>query len=420
MAIKEQHLDSIEKKIHLSNAKEARSVRRSGRLFHRIITRAWMLYHEIVRDDLMIRAQSLSYFTLFSILPMLAGIFLMLGFFAQWGPVQQQFEDYLGKLLEPIPPEHRQFLLTFMMQFKETYVANLTKKSSSIGVFALVILVWLVVQVFINIEDLLNRIWVVNENRSLIDRLQNFIFCVVILPLIWITALSLPSMVSHFTGNRLGGLVEQGVPTLIMVLGLTFLFKYVPNAQVAYKNAFKGALFSTVIFSITSSVLRIYFRFGTETSYGKAAVLPIVAFFIYVMWLIVIIGAEVSFIAQNKYYFIGRILPVSTLGEAAVMTEMLQYMQKNFDEGRKPQSPNEMADHFKVPVGVIIRILQYLLAQNIVAEILVKKRSANTTYLLNISLKALDLPRLMRDFLKISDLERNFDVHTLINSIRVK
>ena len=303
MTIKEQALKKIREKVQQQHELEVQNASGLSHRYHQILRWGYSLFHEFVHDDLTIRAESLSYFTLFSILPLIAGAFLMLSFFSQWAPLQDQFQDFLRNLFEPIPAENRETLISFILQFKTNYLAKINQESASIGIFAFLILGWIVVKVFINIEGLLNRIWSVSENRGIFARAQNFIVCAVVLPLIWIAALSLPAIVRHFIGGEAGILLRQGLPTVLMFLAMGFLFKFVPNAKVTWKCAFTGALFSSVTFLIANLFLSFYFKVGTNTAYGKAAALPLIAVFINVLWLILITGAEVSYIAQNKSRF---------------------------------------------------------------------------------------------------------------------
>ena len=90
MSIKEKKLEKIALKIRHYNEKES--------FFDQVKKKLWILYHEIIRDDVAIRAESLSYFTLFSIMPIVAGLFLLLSAFSQWAPVQNDFQELIQKL----------------------------------------------------------------------------------------------------------------------------------------------------------------------------------------------------------------------------------------------------------------------------------------------------------------------------------
>ena len=114
MSIKQKKLIQLETVIRKNYGHEIQAKTQIRKLRFGFVRWLQMIFHEVIRDDVTIRAESLSYFTLFSILPLIAGIFLLLSFFSQWGPIQDEFQQLLGRLLQPIPEESRDSLLQFM------------------------------------------------------------------------------------------------------------------------------------------------------------------------------------------------------------------------------------------------------------------------------------------------------------------
>lgn len=419
MSLKERKLRNIENQVRKTYQMECES---TGMRRHGYRARRWaeMLYHEVLRDDVAIRAQSLSYFTLFSIMPVMAGLFLMLNFFSQWGPVQNQFQSLLGQILQPIPDDYRETLMSFILEFKDDYLAKITTKSSSIGIFALGVLIWIMAKVFFNVEDMMNRVWLSSEDRPWFERIQNFIVCAVVLPLCMIVAISLPGLLSHFGGGRASFLLEQGLPMLLEFFGMSFLFKYFPNVRVRWKSAFYGAGFSAFLLVFANVFLKIYFKFGTETAYGKAAVLPIVAFFVYVFWMIFILGAEVSFLIQNRSLFLGKRAPTTTLAEAALLQDLLKLLNQQFTEAKTPMTADELAEHFGMPLKSVQKVIRFLQKHQIVAEALPKKKSGASAYVLVRSVETFNLGKLIKDYLDIDLIAQNFDVFATISAIQPK
>ena len=380
-----------------------------------------MIFHEVIRDDVTIRAESLSYFTLFSILPLIAGIFLLLSFFSQWGPIQDEYQQHLGRLLQPIPEESRDSLLQFILKFKEDYLSRINEKSTSIGIFALGILIWIVAKVFMNMEDLMNRIWSVHENRSWFERLQNFVFTGVMFPLICLVSLSLPGIVAHFEGDHAKVWLAEVLPNLMVFFCLSFIFRYLPNVKVFWKSAFMGAAFSSILFWIANSGLKIYFHFGTGTGYGKAVVIPIVAFFIYVEWIVFMLGAEVSFLVQNQSMFTQEPLPDTTLGEAALLLETLKLMEARFKSGERPILAQDIVEIQKVPHASVMKVLEFLVERKLIVSLSGgSTRGVDFAYVLCRSLDGLDLGRLIKDYLNIECLNQSFDVTGLLVSLTNK
>ncbi|MBS1959391.1 MAG: YihY/virulence factor BrkB family protein [Bdellovibrionales bacterium] len=265
-----------------------------------------MLQYEFVKDEIGIRAESLSYFTLFSILPLLAGAFLFVSFFSQWAPVQAGFQGLIERFLSPIPDDYRDDLMDFVVQFKDDYLQKISQNSSSLGIFAFIVLVWIGAKVYFNIENLMNRIWNTDERRSWIERIQNFILCGVIAPVAGVAVITLPTILKSATDIEVGIWWEQGLPLIIVFLSLTFVFKFFPNTRVKWKSALGGSIAGMLMFGAANSLLQIYFRFGTNTAYGKMAAVPLLALFIYVFWMIFILGAELSFLIQHPHVFENR------------------------------------------------------------------------------------------------------------------
>jgi len=259
-----------------------------------------MLYYELIRDDVLIRSESLSYFTLFSLMPIVAGLFLLMKEFFKSPSIQSDLQDLIGRILEPLPPEHREHLLALLFGVKDIYLQRISTGSSTLVCFAFVVLIVIVGKVYINLEDLMNRIWSAPQNRPWFERVRNLILGMMILPTLIFVALSIPNLLDHFAEASLGTFVKKGLPAVLLMSGLFFLFRYFPNVDVKPKNAIKGALLSGVLFFISNTLLTAYFRFGTLSFYGKAGVFPLLAFFVYVSWVIVMVGAEWSYVLQNE------------------------------------------------------------------------------------------------------------------------
>lgn len=297
-AIRTERLKAIRQRVEKAeiSASSAIGVRR---WWYRALAWGHRLHHEFVLDEVSIRAESLSYFTLFSALPVLAGLTLALGWVSVWGPAEERFHSLLEQFLEPIPSAHRQELLAFITQFKDEYLASIQERTTTLGSAAFLVLLWIALQVFLNVENLLNHIWDAPAHRAWWERARNFILSGLVVPIFGALAVAVPSLVSAWFGVSFGFGVQEILPTFVFCLGTFFAYRMFPNTRVSAKSAWLGAGFASTLFLITSSLLHFYFSWGTQTAYGKAASLPLVAFFIFVFWVIFILGAEVSFLHQS-------------------------------------------------------------------------------------------------------------------------
>ncbi len=301
MTVRERTLRRIEESIAAERKLEWEASRPTGRVWHKLRRWGYMVYREITKNDISIRAESLSYYTLFSIFPLLAGVILVLGLFARIGPVDQEFQKALGDGLRSLPDEDRERVVSFVLKFRDYYSQKLNESSFPIAAAAIGAMILVAGKVYYNVEELLNQIWRVSEDRPIHCRIRNFFLCVVILPLSYAIAVSLPALLGHLPGTETISLwLSSGLPALIAFLSLGLLFRYAPNTKVSWKSAFIGAFVTTVGSWIGNFLVSIYFKFGTTTVFGKAAVFPILAFFMYVSWLIFMVGVEVSYLIERE------------------------------------------------------------------------------------------------------------------------
>ena len=418
MSVKEQKLIEIDQKVLQFKLEEKKTKLGLGFYWAKLRTYLFILYYEIVKNDIAIRAESLSYFTLFSMMPLIAGIFLILNAISQWAPVQNEFESLIGNFLQAIPTDQRETLMEFILQFKDQYLATLSHQSGSIGIFALGVLVWIAGKVFFNLESLMNRIWEVKMDRPFFERIQNFVFCIVLFPLAYIAALSIPGMIEHFGQKSVGVILRHGIPTFIAFFSLTFLFKYFPNTKVAWKSAVTGATLSTMCFGASNFFLRIYFHFGTSTAYGKAAILPIFAFFVYVAWIIFILGVEVSLLCQSEEKYSAVRYPQTTLAQALILEKTIGVLSEKFRSGLGAMSSRELSKELCVSFVDLDCVLSFLHKKKII--IAVEREADRGTAVFSIARSVDDqvLLGIIKDFLNLSKISQNLDVFQLLSRLK--
>jgi membrane protein len=418
MSVKERSLKKIEKTILHFHQLERGGRGGTRRYWYGLRRFISMVHYEWVKNDVMIRAESLSYYTLFSFMPLMAGIFLLLGIFSQWGPVQKGFETLLARFLDAIPGEQKKVLLSFILQFRDQYLENLTRKSGSIGVFALGVLVWIGAKVFFNIESLMNRIWAVKENRPFFERVKNFFFCMILLPFVYAATISVPRLIEHFGGKNANLFLDQGLFVLIVFLSLSVVLKFFPNTRVSWKSAYAGALASTLGFGAANFLLRYYFKMGTETAYGKAAVLPIFAYFIYVSWMIFIIGIEISLLTEKGGEMLRKKFPETTLAQSLLLEKLVHLLRHQFEQGKGPITVEEMSKKLDARILVVEAVLEFLTRRGAVSKVELRSGESAEAYALAQAITDDDLLLIIKDFLNLTRLSQSFDVFGLISRLK--
>lgn len=352
---------------------------------------ALMLYREYLRDDIKVRAESLAYLMIFSILPIIAGCFFLFTIFAQFGMVQEAISGLVDRLMQNIPAEHRGFIQDYTLKFKDAYLSSIAGKSGKMGIFALGVLFWVGLQTFNNIDRALNHIWASERDRPFFEQIRNFIVLTVAGPVVIISSLSVPLILKQVAVAQS---VFDSVPILwrflnflvtsgLIVGTFTFLYRYVPVTHVRWKSAISGAVFSALLLQIANALLNVYFRIGTNSAYGKAAIVPLLGFWIYVMWMIIILGAELSYLHQNEKYYIAQRAHSPTWIELEALLAVGAELVTAHFEGRNPVSFAELHTIARLDVTTLRSILNFFEDKGIALRVISEGESeSDDTYAL--------------------------------------
>lgn len=367
---------------------------------------ALMLYHEFLRDEVKIRAESLAFLLIFSLLPLIAGGFFIFTLFAQVGMVQDAMQSVLSNFLSTIPDEHRGFVLDYVLHFKDAYLASIRDKSGSIGIFALAVLAWVGIATFDNIDRTLNFIWSSDRARPFGEQVRNFLVISVAAPFVLIATFSVPLILKKIPATAflldqiplLGYLMNSVLAPLLVVGTFYLLYRYVPVRHVRWKSALAGALFSAVLLGLANYGVHYYFKVGTQTAYGKAAVVPLIAFYIYVVWIIVILGAELSYLMQNQRDILASADFVPSFREGEGLLYTLSSLLVAHRNG-KPVPFDRLLDETRLESGQLHGILDFLERRHLSIEALVTENAGSEgAYVLAKDVTELDLGDLLRQF----------------------
>lgn len=183
---------------------------------------------------------------------------------------------------------------------------------AKIGAVGAVALIFMVIGVLGRIENSFNAIWGVTKARPLWRKFTDYLSVIIVASLLVLAATSLPVLesVARATPNLWGlrgfveglGVINHLVPVLGGTLLFAFLFGFLPNTRVRLPSCFLGALLTTVL-------LMLFFRLcmvlqvgiaNNSRLYGSLVALPILLFWIYSSWQIILLGAEVCYVHQHR------------------------------------------------------------------------------------------------------------------------
>ena len=248
-------------------------------------------------DRLGLTAGSLTFTTLIAIVPVVT---VMLALFTAF-PMFSQFQVALQKyfLQSLVPDAIAKPVLASLTQF--------ASKSSRLGAVGLLVLVASALSLLLTIDRTLNSIWRVRQPRPIAQRVLVYWAAATLGPLVLGMSLSLTSYALSASKGLVGAL-PGGVNLLLQIIqfsllaaGIAALFHYVPNTHVRWRHAVAGGLFVATGFEAAKSGLAWYLESAStfSTVYGAFATVPIFLLWLYLGWVIVLLGAVVAAYAPS-------------------------------------------------------------------------------------------------------------------------
>ena len=277
------------------------SLNKRDSIFINLIRLAYVTLREYRENELALRAMSLVYTTLLSLVPLLAFIISILKAF---GVVDNQLEPFLLNFLEPLGEKgievtHRITEFIGKINF------------GVLGVAGLVMLIYTAVSVITKIEDSMNIIWKIRKGRSIARRLSDYITTLIVGPVLLFAAFGITATLSSNTVvSKILDIEPLGtifftfgkvIPFIFVIIVFTVLYIIIPNTKVHIKSALTGGVAAGIAWHATSWVFHLAVASSTRYAaiYSSLAVLVIFMIWLYLNWLIVLVGAELTFCHQN-------------------------------------------------------------------------------------------------------------------------
>ena len=281
---------------------------RIGRIAATLLRYLYAVLRDIFSGQITMRAMSLVYTTLLSVVPLLAFSFSVLKGLG----IHEKLEQQMYLFLEPLGDRGIQITDKVM-----ALVYNVNGRV--LGGVSLAFFLWTAISMVQKVEESLNYVWYVSENRSFARRFTEYMFVLMIGPLAivialgMITALQNQEIVQYLLGNRIVGSVfvatSKLTPYLLVAAVFAFLYWFMPNTRVRFVPAIVGGIAGGFIWA---SMVIIFTTFVATASarqavYASFAIAIVTLIWLYLNWLILLIGAQLAFYVQNPAYLrIGR------------------------------------------------------------------------------------------------------------------
>jgi membrane protein len=327
-----------------------------------------VLHGFFLEHQCLLRASALTYTTLLALVPMLAFMFA----FLKGLGVQNQLEPLLIDKLSAGSEETVRLLIGYVNKVEV----------GTLGIIGLGALLFSTLLQLETIERALNEIWGVRRGRTLIRRVADYVSMMVIAPVLLLLALTVnaalksQTLIATLLERRLIGdamvLVFTMLPYVAMWGAFTFFYAFIPNTRVKLVPALCGGVFAGTLWQLAQWGY-IEFQIGIakyQAIYGAFAQLPALMVWLYVSWVITLLGAEVTFACQNvAVYSLGRFASLSSFYVKEWLASALYFsLAQAFMEGKGPWSAVAFAQQHRIPIRLLHEILQHLLAARLVVE----------------------------------------------------
>lgn len=331
-----------------------------------------LFVREVIREFWTIegtsRAASLAYTTLLSLIPLLVAFtHILKQYFANLFP---GFSVQIDTILNAVVP-YRSPQITY-------HLARFAENAATASTVGAIVFMFVAFRLFLAVEGAVNQIWKVRSGRGYRQKIIAFTMLFFWGPLLMGLSFTTTAMLQRNRYLRIlfeGDLIFQVVPVFVLFIGFTMLFWLVPSTRVRLPAAMMGALVTTLLFTLVRWLFGIYSAYlmsgRLNIIYGTVGLVVIFLIAIEVMWVVILLGVEVSYVWQNLY-------GVLRATEAQVQDRPqfdlyfalrgLIEISRRFDRREEPPSAYRLAEQFGTTDSQMMRVLRKLEDGKLVAQ----------------------------------------------------
>lgn len=365
------------------------------------------------RKNLALRASALTLYSLMSIVPVVAMIFGIAKGFGLEAYLDEQLRGLLGS--QPV-----------ILENVSDYAHNLlsSTKGGVIAGLGFVLLLWSVLQVLGNIEDSFNSIWYVKQARTWARKFTDYLSIMLVAPVfiiisgaanIFITT-QVQQIVAHFSflGHFISELIIislQILPYITTILLFFLLYLVMPNTRVKPKSALTAGIIAGFVFQVFQWAY-IAFQVGVSrynTIYGSFASIPLFITWLQFSWMIVLIGAEISYSVQNiaTFHAEQQTSKISHKMRMLYSLYIMNFVAKKFKQAVQPPDAPEIAVNLNIPLNLCRQLLDSMQQCNLVAKTVENEKSREYCYVPALDIAMLNMGFIINRLESLGELKKH-------------
>jgi membrane protein len=335
-----------------------------GALALRVLRYPYALLRDLSRGQINLYAMGLVYATLLSLVPLIAFAFAVLKAFGAHTELQPIILEFFKPMGTAAAEEFTQKVMDF---------AN-SVSTGLVGSVGLALLLWTLLGTIKKVEDGFNFLWRVEHARSFARRVTEYVALLIVGPIVVVSFIGLSHNALETASVGLGRympFLERVVqfskwisPYFMVAAIFTAVYMFVPNTKVKWKPALVGGLVAGILWAAVGNVFTALVVYSTRLTvvYAGFAIIVAALLWTYFGWLILLIGAQLSFYIQNRNYLRMGLteLRLSAVQREQLTLKIMFLIARAYHDGKTRWTVDTLAHELAMPGIAISRIVHAL------------------------------------------------------------
>ena len=330
----------------------------------RVLRYPYALMRDLSRGQINLYAMGLVYATLLSLVPLIAFAFAVLKAFG----AHRELQPIILEFFRPMGARASEEFTQKVMEFADSVSTGL------VGSLGLALLLWTLLGTIKKVEDGFNFLWRVEHARSFARRVTEYVALLIVGPIVVVSFLGLSHNALETATAGIGRYmpffervvaIGQKISPYFMVAAIfTAVYMFVPNTSVKWKPALIGGLTAGILWAAVGNVFTALVVYSTRLTvvYAGFAIIVAALLWTYFGWLILLIGAQLSFYVQNRNYLRMGLteLRMSAVQREQLTLKVMYLIGRSYHDGKTRWSVDSLAHELSMPGIAISRIVHAL------------------------------------------------------------
>ncbi|MFK7795485.1 MAG: YihY/virulence factor BrkB family protein [Gammaproteobacteria bacterium] len=333
---------------------------------------AYLIVIDLANGQLNLRAMSLVFTTILSFVPLIAVSFSVLKAFGVHNQIEPALLNLFSHLGDKAPE-----LTNNIIGFVDNVEVGL------LGTLGIAFLFYSVISLLTKVEEAFNYTWRIQKTRSLAERFSNYLSVLMVGPVLVIAAMgTTASLLNNSVTQSLASvepfglvleLVTKLIPYVLIIFAFTFVYSFVPNTKVRFIPALTGGVAAGILWQSVGYIYALVIaQSSTQTAiYAGFAIIFFFMTWLYLNWLILLVGSSVAFYRQYPEYLMSRNQTVSLNNHDRehIALNVLLMIGANFYNKQAAVSVEAIVDHLACPKQSVEEVLQCYEAAGILQSV---------------------------------------------------